>query len=54
MTWPTNAAGYTLVSATNLASPVWLPNPPAPVVVNTNNAVTNGISGTRKFYRLSQ
>ena len=54
LTWPTNATGYTLVSATNLASPVWLTNFPAPVVVNTNNAVTNGIIGTRKFYRLSQ
>jgi hypothetical protein len=54
LTWPTNAAGYTLVSATNLGSPVWLTNPPAPVVVNTNNAVTNTIVGTRKFYRLSQ
>jgi uncharacterized repeat protein (TIGR03803 family) len=52
--WPTNATGYTLVSATNLGSPVWLTNSPAPVVVNTNNTVTNGISGTRKFYRLSQ
>jgi methionine-rich copper-binding protein CopC len=54
LTWPTNATGYTLVSATNLVSPVWLTNSPAPVVVNTNNAVTNGITGTRKFYRLSQ
>ena len=54
LTWPTNAAGYTLVFATNLVSPVWLTNSPPPVVVNTNNAVTNGISGTQKFYRLSQ
>ena len=54
LTWPTNAAGFTLVSATSLASPVWITNSPAPVVVNTNNAVTNGISGPQKFYRLSQ
>ncbi len=54
LTWPTNATGYTLMSATNLASPVWNTNLPAPVVVNTNNAVTNGISGTQKFYRLIQ
>jgi hypothetical protein len=26
----------------------------SPVVVNTNNVVTNAISGTRKFYRLIQ
>ena len=55
LAWPTNAAGFTLESATNLAPPVvWITNTPAPVIVGTNNAVTNGISGTRKFYRLSQ
>jgi uncharacterized repeat protein (TIGR03803 family) len=54
LAWPTNASGFTLEFATNLVSPVWNTNLPAPVVVNTNNAVTNGISGTWKFYRLSQ
>jgi len=54
LTWPTNATGFTLESATNLVSPVWNTNLPTPVVVNTNNAVTNGISGIQKFYRLSQ
>jgi uncharacterized repeat protein (TIGR03803 family) len=54
LNWPTNAAGFNLEFATNLVSPVWNTNLPAPVVVNTNNAVTNGISGTQKFYRLSQ
>ena len=55
VTWPTNFTGYTLQSTTNLVSPaVWITNTPAPVVVNTNNAVTNGVSGSRKFYRLSQ
>lgn len=52
--WPTNATGFNLEFATNLVSPVWKTNLPAPVVVSTNNAVTNGISGTQKFYRLSQ
>ena len=51
---PTSAAGFTLEFATNLVSPVWNTNLPAPVKVNTYNAVTNGISGTQKFYRLSQ
>ena len=51
--WPTNATGYTLEFSTNLASTVWSTNLPAPVVVNTNNVVTNGISGTRRFFRLS-
>jgi uncharacterized repeat protein (TIGR03803 family) len=55
LTWPTNAAGFTLQSTTNLISPaVWITNSPAPTVVNGQNAVTNPISGTKKFYRLSQ
>lgn len=46
LTWA--AAGYTLQSTTNLASPaVWTP-------VSGQNAVTNPISGTQEFYRLSQ
>jgi hypothetical protein len=54
LTWPANAAGFTLQSTTNLVSPaVWITNSPAPVVVNGQNAVTNPISGTQKFYRLS-
>jgi uncharacterized repeat protein (TIGR03803 family) len=55
VTWPTNAAGFTLESTTNLVSPaIWITNTPPPVIVGTNNAVTNGISGAKKFYRLSQ
>jgi uncharacterized repeat protein (TIGR03803 family) len=54
LTWPTNATGFTLQSTTNLISPVWSAVSPAPVVVNTNNAVTNSIFGAQMFYRLSQ
>jgi uncharacterized repeat protein (TIGR03803 family) len=55
LTWPANAAGSTLQSATNLASQsVWSTNLPAPVVVNGQNTVTNPISGAQMFYRLSQ
>lgn len=55
LNWPTNAAGFTLESTTNLASPsIWITNAPPPVAVGTNYTVTNGISGTMKFYRLSQ
>jgi uncharacterized repeat protein (TIGR03803 family) len=55
LTWPTNAAGFTLQSTTNLtSSAVWVGVSPAPVIVSTNNAVTNNISSTREFYRLSQ
>jgi uncharacterized repeat protein (TIGR03803 family) len=59
VTWPTNYAGfdytgYTLQSTTNLVSPVWTTNSLAPVVVNRQNTVTNPISGTQQFFRLSQ
>ncbi len=55
LTWPTDAAGFTLQSTTNLVSPaVWSTVSPAPVVVNGQNAVTNSTPGTKKFYRLSQ
>lgn len=55
MTWPTNFTGYTLQSATNLvSSTTWINVSTSPIVINTNNVVTNGISGTRVFYRLSQ
>jgi sulfatase modifying factor 1 len=54
LTWPTNATGFTLQSTTNLVSPaVWTTVVPGPVAVNGNNTVTNPISGTRQFYRLS-
>jgi uncharacterized repeat protein (TIGR03803 family) len=54
LTWPTTATGYTLQSTTNLASPIWTTNLPAPVVVNGQYAVTNPISGSQQFFRLSQ
>ena len=54
LTWPTNAVGFTLQSATNLVSPaVWSTNSPAPVVINGQNTVTNPITGPQQFYRLS-
>jgi uncharacterized repeat protein (TIGR03803 family) len=54
LSWSTNAVGFTLQSTTNLVSPIWATNSQAPVVVNGQNAVTNPISGIRKFYRLIQ
>jgi uncharacterized repeat protein (TIGR03803 family) len=55
LSWPTNFTGITLQSTTNLVSPaVWIPVFPAPVVVSGQNTVTNPISGTQQFYRLSQ
>ena len=55
LTWPVSATGFTLQSATNLISPVfWSTVSPGPVVVSGQNTVTNPISGTQQFYRLSQ
>ena len=55
LSWPTNAAGFALQSTTNLLSPaVWTSVSTQPVVVNGQNTVTNPISGTQQFYRLSQ
>src|SRR5207249_6160971 len=55
LTWPTDAVGFTLQSTTNLVSPaLWTTVSPDPVVIYGQNAVTNLISGTQQFYRLSQ
>src|SRR5665213_1236776 len=55
--WPTNTAGltFTLQSTTNLVSPAgWNIVSPVSAVVSGQNTVTNPISGTQQFYRLSQ
>jgi uncharacterized repeat protein (TIGR03803 family) len=55
LTWPTNAAGFTLQSTANLTAPaVWTSVIPGPVLVNGQNTVTNVISSAQQFYRLSQ
>ena len=59
LTWPTNYAGFdystfALQSTTNFSSLVWTSNLPSPVVVNGQYTVTNPISGTQQFFRLSQ
>jgi len=56
LTWPTNYADFTLQSTTNLGpSAIWTTVSLAPVVVvNGRNMVTNSISGTHQFFRLSQ
>ena len=54
LTWLTNFSAFTLQSTTNLASPVWTTNLPAPVIVNGQYTVTNPITGTQQFFRLSQ
>ncbi len=55
LTWPTNAALFTLEFTTNpVSSAVWNTNATSPVVINGQNTVTNPITGARMFYRLSQ
>jgi uncharacterized repeat protein (TIGR03803 family) len=54
LTWPTNAAGFTLQSTTNLSPAAWSAVSPAPVVINGQNTVTNPVSGTHRFYQLIQ
>ncbi len=50
--WPTNATGFTLQSATALSGANWLPVSPAPGVVGEHYVVTNVINGPVRFYRL--
>src|SRR5665213_94437 len=55
LTWPANTAEYILQSTTNLvSSAVWGNVSPSAVIVNGQNTVTNPISGTQQFFRLSQ
>jgi uncharacterized repeat protein (TIGR03803 family) len=60
LTWPATVAGFsnagfTLQSATNFVPPaVWTKVSPEPVVVNGQNTVTNPISGTQMFFRLTK
>ena len=52
ISWYTNVAGFGLYSSTNLNSNSWQVVNPAPVIVNGQYVVSNGISGAAKFYRL--
>jgi hypothetical protein len=54
VSWSASFAGFTLQSTTNLSSPVWTTNLPAPVVANGQYTVTNPMLGTQQFFRLSQ
>ncbi|MEI7940515.1 MAG: choice-of-anchor D domain-containing protein, partial [Verrucomicrobiota bacterium] len=53
LSWPTNATGYSLQSATSLGTAaVWGTVSPPPVVVGGQNVVTTLVSGPRRFFRL--
>jgi hypothetical protein len=51
--WPTNDPPFSLQTRTNLAAANWTNAAPAPVVLGTNEVVTNAISGSESSYRLS-
>jgi hypothetical protein len=55
MAWSTNAFGFNLQYATNLSPPVvWNTLSTTPSVVNGQNVLTNMLSGTLMYFRLSQ
>ena len=50
--WPTNAANFTLQSATSPTNPVWVNWPTTPTVVNGINTVQVPTAGAPRFFRL--
>jgi len=50
--WPTNDPAFGLQFSTNLNTTNWAAVSPLPVLLGTNNVVTNAASGGQKFYRL--
>jgi uncharacterized repeat protein (TIGR03803 family) len=54
LTWRSDDTRFSLQATTNLASPVWITVSPGPIVVSGQYTVTNPISGTQQFFRLSQ
>ncbi|MDB6124717.1 MAG: hypothetical protein JWQ71_3710 [Pedosphaera sp.] len=55
LSWPTNVAGFTLLSATNLTPAVtWASVLPSPVIVSGQYTVTNATANNAKFYRLQK
>jgi uncharacterized repeat protein (TIGR03803 family) len=54
ISWPANAAGFTLQSTVDLSSPEWMDSHDVPVVVNGHYTVTKEVSGGIRFYRLKR
>ena len=52
LVWATNDPPFNLRTATNLATPIWTAALPLPVVIGTNNVVTNTTVGPQTLYRL--
>jgi hypothetical protein len=53
LTWPDSVTGFSLQTTTNLANPdSWITLTNVPVIVNSQNTVTNPVSKATRFYRL--
>lgn len=52
--WATNFTGFALEASTNLNTSVRSVLSPAPAVSDTNNIVTNSISGSARLYCLRE
>lgn len=54
LTWNSSTTGWKVISSSNPYSRSWDPVVPVPVTVNGESTVTNIITGTQRFYRLTQ
>jgi len=54
LSWQTNDPLFALEFSTDLNPTNWLPVTPLPVIIGTNNVVTNSAGGPQKFYRLNR
>jgi uncharacterized repeat protein (TIGR03803 family) len=54
LTWTNPAPGFILQSTANLSPAAWHAVTNVPVIINGQNTVTNAISGTQRFYQLSE
>lgn len=55
LTWPADAAGFSLQSTSSLTPPVtWIDSSDSPAVIGTQLTVTNTISPLHQFYRLTK
>lgn len=50
--WATNDPPFSLQTTTNLPATNWTAALPLPVVIETNNLVTNAADNVNRFYRL--
>jgi hypothetical protein len=53
LSWSTAATGYNLKFTASLSQPNWTVVLGTPATIGGNYVITNGISGSAKFFRLS-